>query len=465
VILGGNVDLKWESSNTKSCKAIAGWSNSTGVTGQGNTGAVFGSKTFVIECLGSLVNATVQDSVTVNVLVPASGPSVDLKALNPDGSKTDGPVSIAKDATVTLVWTSINAQSCLATGGWTSNQAVSGTEAGIAVASTKTFEIVCQGVQGGEARDTVQVIVTTCPAGQTCGTGGGSSVNSNVYNSASAVNVGLSAPCGQILATWDKPQGPVDGFRMYYYNETNKAWEKLWELAYSASKPIDSSPGAKFYYRFTPPGNELSKLFRYRVYTFLGDKENQPSQDASGSPLATVWPCTSDFNGSNKDIIRIRNINLPFDLRQNQDSKIEAAVPIIERDEVTFSINVLNSGEVPFTGTILVDDDMTNLAEPIGGWKVKVDCDGECTSKTLPYNKTTRRISFALTPKPGQSLDAGGVEVWTVEFTAMAKAENTTNTAFRFQNIAYVNGSTSPLLKTPRILVLPVGSPTIKEIQ
>jgi hypothetical protein len=36
---------------------------------------------------------------------------------------------------------------------------------------------------------------------------------------------------------------------------------------------------------------------------------------------------------------------------------------------------------------------------------------------------------------------------------------------FRFQNKAYVNGVTGPLLITPYILVLPVGAPTIQEIQ
>ncbi len=462
ISVGGSVPLEWISENVDSCIALGGWSSDTGPQGKGNSGPVFSSKTFTVECYGG--GGTVRDSVSVNVILPVNGPRVDLKYVYPDGSVTDGPVSVQANTAITLRWTSEYAQNCLSTGGWTQSKAVSGEQSGIVVTKSGDFEMVCFG--HGEARDTVRVNIAICPAGQSCGGGGGGGpVSSAVYNTSTASNSGLAVACGQLLSTWTIPNSVVDGFRMYYYSDENNAWERLWDIPYSSAQKIGNGVNERFFYRFSPPAGELTKLFRYRLYTYVGGSEFPPNSDTLGSPIATTWPCEADFDGSNKDIVKIRNISLDYDIRKDQDSNVSPAVPIIVMDKIGFSINVLNSGEVDYSGDIVVDDDMLNLQRPTGGWEAKVDCDNECTLKSTEYNPVARRLTFVLSPRGGQTLAGGGVEIWKITFSAIAKPETGVDNTFRIQNTAYINGLTTPLLKTPKILVLPADAPTIKEIQ
>jgi len=88
--------------------------------------------------------------------VPA--PTVDIKANN-----SDGPIDIAYNTAATLTWTSTNADSCVASAGWSGNKAVSGSESTGNLTSTKTYTITCAG-EGGSASDSVTVNVGAKPA-------------------------------------------------------------------------------------------------------------------------------------------------------------------------------------------------------------------------------------------------------------------------------------------------------------
>ena len=78
-------------------------------------------------------------------------PTVDIKA---DGS--DGPVDISCNTAVTLSWTSTNADSCTASGGWSGSKSTSGSESTGNLTSSKTYTITCTGA-GGSASDSVKV--------------------------------------------------------------------------------------------------------------------------------------------------------------------------------------------------------------------------------------------------------------------------------------------------------------------
>ena len=68
-------------------------------------------------------------------------PVVDLKA---DGS--DGPITILSGTSATLSWTSANVASCTASGDWSGEKALSGSESTGSLVSSKTYVLACDAV-------------------------------------------------------------------------------------------------------------------------------------------------------------------------------------------------------------------------------------------------------------------------------------------------------------------------------
>src|SRR5579863_2380619 len=86
------------------------------------------------------------------------------------------PVSISKGSSATLSWSSTNATSCTASGGWSGSEPTSGSASTGALNSTTTFTLTCNGASGttpASASATVSV---------QSGTGGGGKVPRPPYN-------------------------------------------------------------------------------------------------------------------------------------------------------------------------------------------------------------------------------------------------------------------------------------------
>ncbi len=81
------------------------------------------------------------------------------------------PASVVRDSKATLTWSSTNATSCTATGGWTGTRALSGTESSAALATDSTFTLSCTG-DGGTTTKSATVTVSAAPAPGSSGGGG-----------------------------------------------------------------------------------------------------------------------------------------------------------------------------------------------------------------------------------------------------------------------------------------------------
>jgi hypothetical protein len=145
-----SAELTWVSTNAGSCYATGGWLGDKPLFGAETTGSLTYSKTYTINCTGP--GGYAADSVTVNVEQPAE-PSVDIKA---NGS--DGPITIGYEESADLSWTSENANTCYATGSWSGDKNLSGSEFTGNLTSTRTYTIVCNGI-GGTATDNVTINV------------------------------------------------------------------------------------------------------------------------------------------------------------------------------------------------------------------------------------------------------------------------------------------------------------------
>ena len=91
---------------------------------------------------------------------PASGgqspPTVSLAA---------NPTSVSSGGTTLLSWTTTNADTCTASGGWSGNQAINGNVQSSAISASTTFTLNCSGPGGGAvARVTVNVNAANAPS-------------------------------------------------------------------------------------------------------------------------------------------------------------------------------------------------------------------------------------------------------------------------------------------------------------
>lgn len=81
----------------------------------------------------------------------------------PTVTLTANPTSITAGQTVTLTWSSTNATSCSASGGWSGAKAISGTEVSAALSGATTFSLNCTGT-GGSTSASVSVSLVSPPA-------------------------------------------------------------------------------------------------------------------------------------------------------------------------------------------------------------------------------------------------------------------------------------------------------------
>lgn len=88
----------------------------------------------------------------------AYSPNVEIKANNSSVS----PVTISYNTSVSLSWSSSNADSCQASGDWSGTKAISGSETINNVISNKSFTITCSGA-GGSATSKIDVTLTNIP--------------------------------------------------------------------------------------------------------------------------------------------------------------------------------------------------------------------------------------------------------------------------------------------------------------
>ncbi len=139
--------------NPTSCVAGGAWSGSKSVSGgsQVITGLTVGTHTFNILC-SKTGTADTSSSVTVTVA----------NYLPPTVTLTANPTDIAYNASSTLNWVSTNSNSCVASGDWTGNRTLTGSEIVNNLTSNKLYTITCTGL-GGVASSSAQVTVASMP--------------------------------------------------------------------------------------------------------------------------------------------------------------------------------------------------------------------------------------------------------------------------------------------------------------
>jgi hypothetical protein len=148
IAAGESSTLRWTSTDATGCTAGGGWSGSRASNDSASVSPT-ATTTYALTCTGT--GGSASDSVTVTV---GAGPGLTFTAT---------PSVIAAGQSSTLAWSSSNAASCTASGGWTGSRSVSGSET-VSPTATTTYTLSCTGTGGSVSRSvTVTVTGTTTP--------------------------------------------------------------------------------------------------------------------------------------------------------------------------------------------------------------------------------------------------------------------------------------------------------------
>jgi hypothetical protein len=143
IAAGQSATLTWSSTSATSCSASDGWSGSRTTSGS-QAVAPIATTTYILTCMGIGGIASTSVLVAVTTLVPTL-------------SLSASPASIAAGESSTLTWSTTDAGSCTASGGWSGAKATSGSEA-VSPSSTTTYALSCTGT-GGSASQSAKVTV------------------------------------------------------------------------------------------------------------------------------------------------------------------------------------------------------------------------------------------------------------------------------------------------------------------
>ena len=145
---GGSSQLTWTTTNAAACTASGSWSGSKAVSGTEATGALTNSGSYALTCIGDGGTVTKSASVTVQ-----AAPTLTLSA---------SPTSVQSGSASQLTWSTTNATSCIASGGWTGTKATTGSQSTGALAANTSYTLTCSGA-GGSVAQTASIAVTATP--------------------------------------------------------------------------------------------------------------------------------------------------------------------------------------------------------------------------------------------------------------------------------------------------------------
>jgi hypothetical protein len=152
---GSNVTLTWTSSGADTCTASDGWAGAKAISGSQSVGPLNANTSFTLTC----TNAAQQSAMSTAMVTVQAAPPAPTLALSAN------PTTVTSGASSTLSWSSTNATSCTASGGWSGGKAVNGSQVVNNITVATTYTLACTGTGGNVSRSvTVQVSTPPPPA-------------------------------------------------------------------------------------------------------------------------------------------------------------------------------------------------------------------------------------------------------------------------------------------------------------
>jgi hypothetical protein len=147
IMQGDSLVLQWTALNADSCTASGDWFGSLATSGSEQIDNLQQDSLFILECSGS--GGSVRQTVTVDVQPP--------EPVAPSLNFSISQSSVAYGGSVTLSWSSSEADSCVASGGWSGSKSLTGNQVIDNLTADSSFSLECSGAGGTVSR---QVSVT-----------------------------------------------------------------------------------------------------------------------------------------------------------------------------------------------------------------------------------------------------------------------------------------------------------------
>lgn len=258
---GSNATLTWTSSGASTCTASDGWAGAKAVSGSQSVGPLNANASFTLTCS----NAAGQSAMSTAMVTVQAAPPAPTLALSAN------PTTVASGASSTLSWTSTNATSCTASGGWSGTKAVNSSQVVSNITVATTYTLTCTGTGGSVARSVTVQISATPPT-----------VVVNLTATPSTIMVGATS-----ALTWTTT------------NATSCTASGAWTGARATSGTVNVSPAATTTYTLTCNGTAQS-------VTITVNPAQPPPPDAptltftasaatvaSGTPITLTWSSTN----------------------------------------------------------------------------------------------------------------------------------------------------------------------------
>lgn len=159
---GQSAMLGWYSTNASTCVASNGWSGSRDIPYGIYIINPTVSTTYTITCSNSS-GQSATDSVTVTVIEGSNNGQPNNSTSLPYVSLTVSPASLYYAGTSEISWTSSNASYCTASGGWTGNKSLTGSQT-VSVYTSSSFTLTCFNSYGQKS-DTKSISVYQSSSG------------------------------------------------------------------------------------------------------------------------------------------------------------------------------------------------------------------------------------------------------------------------------------------------------------
>lgn len=157
---GQSATISWSTTNATACSASNGWTGAKTTNGTETIKNINSNATFVLSCKGpsGSTSRSVYLSVTPTPII----------SLLPKITFYANPAGIEQGKNSTLTWSSINADYCTASGGWTGRKETSGNESITNIKTPTKYILTCTGASGSSKLETeVNIyIVDTIPTTQ-----------------------------------------------------------------------------------------------------------------------------------------------------------------------------------------------------------------------------------------------------------------------------------------------------------
>jgi len=147
-----SANLSWTVTGAQTCEGEGDWTGSKPFSGTYNTGNLISSKSYTLFCNG--VGGPTRSTITITIESPSNTPELNFSS---------DRYFIGYDESVTLQWSSTNADACIASGDWSGSKPLLGSQGSGNLQNDRHYVLTCSNSSGGSIARIIDIVVAPRP--------------------------------------------------------------------------------------------------------------------------------------------------------------------------------------------------------------------------------------------------------------------------------------------------------------